>query len=169
MAVRSTANLFMRPLATEALSGEFRPPSDPQRRKHTLARLAVATFTDGEGEVTSTGVIVRRRPLWAPVVEASVECDRITGTDGSDNLILSALKLRDPRLRGASLSITFPTELSWHTPEIIVIDSATDARLALGLNEGPDWTRTLITDAAQRFFDSAVELPVSRASVLARP
>lgn len=39
--------LLVRPLFYDVLSGGFRPPSDPEQRTHTLARLAFASVQKG--------------------------------------------------------------------------------------------------------------------------
>lgn len=52
----------------DALSGEFLPPSDPQGRAHTLARLMTATFL--KGEASNPHSYEERRtytPVWAPI------------------------------------------------------------------------------------------------------
>jgi hypothetical protein len=49
MAVRSLKEFFAPPLVTDILTGEFKPPSDPDEETHQLGRLATAAYRDGAG------------------------------------------------------------------------------------------------------------------------
>lgn len=59
------------PRIAMALSAEFDAPSDPQRdRTHTVARLHMATLTEGQFYQRGTGDLdnlVKYHPDWAPV------------------------------------------------------------------------------------------------------
>lgn len=74
-------NLVINPLFYEALSGEFLPPSDLEKRAHTLGRLAYAAFLKGKQILPhapagrAQTAYFRYKPSWAPTVEAELDCE----------------------------------------------------------------------------------------------
>lgn len=90
---RSGADIFVNPLFFEALSGEFTPPSDAQKRAHTLGRLAIATFIKGEQKIVNHGATtsgltntayIKYSPSWAPEVTVEV-IGYLTDNKGKSN------------------------------------------------------------------------------------
>lgn len=129
----------------EALSGRFRPPSDPAQQEHTLGRLILGTVEKGVPEFGAAGKSrYTYTPSWAPV-EAQVNLlhDRI-----------SRLTL------GSSVgSLIFVNNFVHnHTNELIIMDYSVDSllpeqRLTLGYEFGYDDQQQVVTDTAQRYFD----------------
>jgi hypothetical protein len=127
----------------DALSGELHPPQDPQRRIHTLGRLAYAAVTNGNVQVDPKvrggvkRVSVYHSPSWADYINMDVFADM-----AGDIALVDTLYLSD----GADneLAIFLRNEST-----IVVNDRAytlePDERL---LN-----ARAAITEAAQEFFN----------------
>lgn len=111
----------------DLLSGEFQPMSDPEGRKHTLARLAVATAIKGafyEKDLAGIGDVFIYTPTWAPDVEAVVfgpkNQDKITSfslfssgdqalhfEDHDDQAIIECTLLNRPEVVELKLSADF--------------------------------------------------------------
>lgn len=151
--VRLAEDLFVRPLFYDALSGEFQPPTDPQRRSHTLARLAVATFTKGEEiESDAEQVTLLYKPSWAPI-ESTVACP-IDLETGRTTLTLLSLEMPEREVNFIDASMG-------KLPRGLVLSTGHGAEIWLGVELGTelDGTRMLATRAAQVFFNAAVQIP----------
>lgn len=69
---------FIDPLFYEALSGEFFPDCDPQKRAHTLGRLTVGAVSKGRPDTPMQIDIGRKfyeyEPTWSEGITAVVGC-----------------------------------------------------------------------------------------------
>ena len=76
--VGSRPDLYLRPLFYDALSGEFTPFTDPEKR-HTLGRLLVGTYLRGEIEVLNEDDAPYEKyiytPSWAGQISVSLTCE----------------------------------------------------------------------------------------------
>ena len=144
--MRDLSKALIRPGVAEALAGEFNPPTDKQKRAHSLSRLALSAYQKGAEAVSPRPgfVMSTRRPTWAPQAEIVTDWDRVFG----DANKFSSLKLTD--VYGNELSITdHPSEnhmTLFHGQEFI-----------LSLEPGKDLVvaRHNIHEATQRFFDNS--------------
>lgn len=59
------------PRAALALSGEFSPKCDPEKRTHTLGFLLMATLEKGTVNPSRSDGTVTYRPSWAPVITSA--------------------------------------------------------------------------------------------------
>jgi hypothetical protein len=153
---RPTEKLFIRPLFYDALSGEFSPPTDPLNRKHTLGRLAVATFIKG-GSVSENYVVngfqatpvIQYKPSWAEKVSStiSLEVDK--------NTMVHSLTQLD--LRTSDRGLTVIDMRRGNKPRgIVLISNEGDQILPLDLDENLDAARLAVSEEAQKIFDSVL-------------
>jgi len=144
-----TPDMMIRPLIYDALSGEFRPPSDPMKRTHTLGRLAFASAEKGdevfdiEPEAIDRGIRAYRYiPSWAQDLGSTVLLD-----ESGRYPILSSLRM-----------------LANHPDWLEVVDLANPnitkielkpSKITLPLSLGDDLiiAREIVAGAAQAFFD----------------
>lgn len=76
---RNTSTLRVHHLFYDALSSEFKPPSDPEERLHTLGRLAYATARKGNEDVGGFNLYKRSFryvPSWAASCEVTAKYTR---------------------------------------------------------------------------------------------
>jgi hypothetical protein len=144
---------FIRSHIYDALSGEFRPPTDPEKRLHTLGRLAIATVTKGQytlnHEDESFDPLFTYRPSWAPDVTAQVTGEYLT----PHLMAIASLDLNDESGRG--LFVSDETDKSGVVLQIDDSEEPGDGiyyDLALGA-ELQD-ARAAVTKAAQEFFSA---------------
>ncbi len=101
--------IVVSPLFYDALSGEFVPDSDPERRKHTLGRLSMAAVQKGEAtQVDRWRRDFEYKPSWAPGVLATAVCshmpkDKLLSSE-TEILSLIGVDLAD-RVNGSSLTV----------------------------------------------------------------
>ncbi len=70
--------IVVSPLFYDALSGEFAPTCDPEKRKHTLGRLSMAAIQKGEAiQVDRWRRDFEYEPSWAPGVLATAVCSHM--------------------------------------------------------------------------------------------
>ncbi len=129
----------------DALSGKFKPPSDPKGRKHTLARLLNATME--RGEVTNPNSHREKRvivPSWAPI-----ECEvlishwdiRSLTLTGDERQVKFVHTLQDGRPRGLQV---FDTDYS----DLLVFEAH------VGADSDYDHTQRKVRNIAQNFFEA---------------
>lgn len=152
---RPITDLLIPPLFYDALSEKFKPPHDEKKRRHSLARLMVRSFEDGESSpardqeeliIGNNGILTAYRylPVWAPGVESSA----FTREDmrfGQANT-LAGLILRDDKHHTLAVSYDIDT--------MTLSESGIgEVRLAVGsaLND----VRKHMAQIAFEFFDAA--------------
>jgi hypothetical protein len=151
----SAENFLIRPHVYDALSGEFRPPTDPEKRLHTIGRLAIAAVTKGdyklihaEGESDFAPRFIYH-PSWAPHVTVQVDADFISRDH--DQMLMSGIDLKSETHRG----MYFGDAADSSDGVTLVIDRAQETvyyDLALGAElQG---ARAAATKAAQEFFSA---------------
>lgn len=154
---RKPGELVVRPLFFEALSGEFAPPSDILGRKHTLGRLAFATFLRGNThsriKINENLFGISYDPTWTSNVKAIVFCEKID----EKLLILSGVSLS---IKGNNLSLAIDDDTDgiaygFGTPAVGIHSSYYDIETPLEPIERLDNTKNVITQAAQDFFADA--------------
>ncbi len=146
----------MRPLFYDALSGDFEPQSDPLHRKHTVGRLAIATFLKGEviedydsSDVDLIGI--RYTPSWAPRVKVLIDGLQ----DGKFfHPVFIDLASRNPRIAVQGFDVGDDSLLGNDGYGLEVGDNPQDVSLLLELGEDLDGAKTYIAERAQVFFDS---------------
>ena len=144
-------NLLVRPPFYDALSGEFIPQSDPDKRHHTMARLAFKAYAKGEhqsAEIASNGKRMfsrRYEPIWAPGVIATAYAKN----DGNACRLL-AVGLHAP---GDRQLIVQDTSTSNGFSLDIATGTADSVRLNY-LDEFHETTRRAVAEAAKVFFNS---------------
>lgn len=151
----SLARFTVRPLFYEVLSGEVHPPSDSQRRDHTLGRLAYEAVSEGNAEIigeTDPGYLLYRyRPSWASHVLATAECDMEEGEWGEVPTQLRSIELSDTT--GRTLLVA---DENFDGPQNAFVGTLeSDVRVPLRLDESLSTARITVTAAAQSFFDLA--------------
>ena len=134
----------------DVLSGEFIPPTDPQLRVHTLARLAAVACEKGEdGELDGMRVYY---PSWAN--QSFIEVDQADGEGPYDtSLYISDAYGRWPR----DLRITHTRLNRAMGPErdCTVIRGRKIDEIVRPLTLGPELqdTRRIIAEVAQDYYD----------------
>jgi len=131
---------------SEALGGEFAPPSDPQRRKHRLSRLLIATTQKGEYLRGSGGAGYKYVPSWAPEVESNVFCEVRDGLH-----VVRSLALGQVGVDAQTIFLTINEKDEQGVIGLSTPTGALDLPLALG-NDMQETTNTLAA-IAQGFFD----------------
>lgn len=134
----------MNPLFYDALSGDFHPPTDPDGKAHTLARLSVATVAKGDHEKDGEEDFYYYRPSWAYDIGASVVCNQI----GAGNFRLSAV------LVGHHVEDEFSLALFDTKGGLGSIVNAENQNYPLGLGDELNNARAFVTASAQQLFDS---------------
>ena len=146
--------LFTDALFYDALSGEFTSQPDNQQ-KHTLGRLACAAFAKGARRINRESDLPRLAcdytPSWAPHVLALIEAEYVDDAGAIPPTLLS-IELKDMADNSLYVANFLGDEVTLGLPD----DSETRFKLELG--DELVQTRAAITDATQRFFDSAVVL-----------
>lgn len=142
------AELYIKPLFYDALSGEFRPPSDPQKQVQTLGRLGYTAFNEGELELINHSVEpqldFRYTPSWAPNTVTTLHCSQV-GEGGL--LVAHTVSLTNTDSK-KSLHI-MDTRPGW-----MEIGHGDDEKaLPLELGESLAAARLAVAEAAQMFFD----------------
>jgi hypothetical protein len=143
------------PLFYDALSGEFKPPQDPEERTHTLGRLALATLIKGGTPYTpcashSRHEAVSYRPSWASSAHAIIEYDDLRPLD----LHVTDVRLIDDNDDENFLFVsrTMSADERW----IAKLSTADlESTFGLELSADMDQTQKSIAEAAQNFFDRA--------------
>ncbi len=148
---------YIRPLFYEALTGEFKPPSDPEKRVHTLGKITIATFTKGtliRGFSDEWHVGYEYNLSWAPKVHSRVIC-----LEDMDHLKTNLSQLV---LNTESEELTFQDALNNSESESsgIVIVSSGKRIVELPLWLGPELeiAKEAITNSAQSFFNRQRDL-----------
>ncbi len=143
-----SGTILIRPSIYEVLSGEFRPSSDKQHRRHTLANLALATFNKGDGVgVDIEGYTnLQYRPSWAPV-ESRVRCQQIPH---SADWLLRLLKIEIDEI--PILEIHDSTDKP--NRNLVVVSNTKDLRFSLSdIESDPVHVRSYVTNLAQDVFN----------------
>ena len=151
---------FIRPLVYDAMSGEFAPPTDPEKRLHTLGRLALATVTKGKYTLDreSFDPLFTYRPSWAPDVTAQVRINylpmHVTGEYlATPMLAITSLDLTSESGKGLHVSdetgddgVTLYIDDSEAPNDVIYYDLALGTRLRDA--------KATVTNAAERLFST---------------
>lgn len=154
-------NPLVRPEFYDVLSGEFLPQTDPARKRHTLGRLAVATYRRGEriqlvSDLTTPGTVTMLYdPSWATHTQVVTNWETVNRR---------WLRSRgDLELRSVQISDTFGNLFAVrYFPDSETVsfqgaDPVVQSRPA-NIGEDLDATRTELTTAAQAFFDHSTEM-----------
>jgi hypothetical protein len=151
---RAEGYSFVRPLFYDALSGEFQPPSDELQRSHTLGRLAYEAYSIGlRIDRHADMKTFAYQPAWEPSVRASAVHDTY-----QDLLILRQLQLTHNQ-NWLTISSSFDGgSLEMARGDRGEANSEVRSSLTLELGEELDKTRNAVTQAAQDFFNLAVQL-----------
>jgi hypothetical protein len=128
----------------DALSGEFHPATDPQHRAHTLGRLCVATFQNGERTETEPDKY-RYPPSWAAGTMAVARASR--------NGQPASLRLETPEQQSWAVFEALTSPAVFNGPLIRITDS-TGFHLTQQLRLGPELNeiRAIAADTAQEFY-----------------
>jgi hypothetical protein len=159
--------LFLRPLFYDALSREFTPLSDPERRSHTLGRLAYAAFV--KGDVVTTGFPQQIEggwskvysPSWAPNVNArldgiSVIDPNIASTENSTMYNVKSLCL-EANDGNHYLDLIDNT---WHedgTSAMLLATNGSERKLELELGRKLELARGTVVTHALSFFNDVFD------------
>jgi hypothetical protein len=143
------------PLFYDALSGEFKPPQDPEERSHTLGRLALATLIKGGTPYTpcasqSRHEAVSYRPSWVSSIHSIIEYDDLRPLD----LHVTDVRLIDDNDDENFLFVsrTMSADEQW----IAKLSTAElESTFRLELSADMDQTQKSIAEAAQNFYDRA--------------
>jgi hypothetical protein len=147
---------MMRPPFNFALCGEFVPPSDPDQRQQSLARLAFTAYAEGERvkapqPVRGRSYARRHYPAWAP----GIQVDAFATAHGPIH-----------RLVGLTVA---SEEADWFT----ITDTSTSYGLSLEIEQPdsapvqvlqleyfPSDARRKVTDIAEAFFANVPYAPL---------
>ncbi len=148
---RSTLKYHVRDTFYDALSGEFQPPTDPDKM-HTLGRLARATYRKGDENKdavrTFPGRVFYYEPKWAAGVTVTTGCEFIEGTESLRMSLLSLVCGEE--------GITFMNATSEEEePGLVILEEdggAKEYSLELGLLLVE--AKLAVTGLAQKFFES---------------
>jgi hypothetical protein len=155
---RESARLTASPLFIDVLSGEFSVSGNTPNKKHTLGRLAVATFQKGDisnaeipEEFVGASYVLLYTPSWAPTVSSSVAC-----IEDHNNSILVGLQL-SKTLAGESRSTLIARDIPEPTGtkrrlEFAAPDDGLSFDTLLDLSTDLTDIRGKITQAALAFF-----------------
>lgn len=141
--------LFVRPLFYDALSGEFTAPTDNLRRKHTLGRLAYASYAKGEHRVNEDVDPPYLECLYVPswAGHVSVQTDFDFDENGVQPTVLYGVQLKDNVERVLYIANEHPGIY------IGTVDHE-DLRFPLELGDNLARARAAVTDAVQSFFET---------------
>ncbi len=140
----------------DVLSGRFFPPSDPSGESHTLGRLMVGSFQNGEASkpidseldfLQRYGHIYARRfrPPWAPTVESTA----LYREDDSRRIFKFAAGIVLRTESGAQLAIAY------HPIDGSVTIEGTAALIIPELGSGLTPAQEEVAEHAQQFFAAA--------------
>lgn len=132
----------------DALSAEFAPPTDPSKRLHTLARLAVATCDKGQGPDDYRSYT----PSWARNSYSIVEQPVDRGPFDTQVTIGESYG-RWPREIRFTHHRTNPTE-SARRDELVITERNLEIVHPLELGNILRATRTDVADIAQDFYNN---------------
>lgn len=141
--------LVVPPLFYDALSGGFRPPTDPKAQEHTAARLAFAAATKGEPLqlVDPNFTAYEYNPSWAKEVTATAGCENnyfITGIRTLVSLTLSGEHAGPLSLR---------TDDDTDGTGLIIRQSGSEQYLPTTLGTDLAYARERVTQAMQEYFN----------------
>lgn len=135
----------------DALSGDFSEPQ-PGTRKHTLGRLAMATFKRGSRSDHRTRESFRYSPSWAIQIDAHVDAYAL-----DDN---GLYRMKGIMLVDSSERSLFVQDNRGDDFKTVVISTPTvEATLPLDLKYLPD-TQNTIARLTEQFFAESVQLEV---------
>lgn len=146
---RSIENLSIRPLFYDALSGEFNPATDPQR-KHTLGRLIVATFLKGDtrlGHPYADPLEFTYRPSWASGVGSTIDCDQVDKT---------TFRVSDITLRSSFGELLIADDTTMESARLLISTSNNREQYSLGLGKDLALAKSAVTKAANEFFAAKI-------------
>ena len=134
----------------DALSAEFRPPTDPQRGIHTLARLATAACENGTYDSVEDAYTYS--PSWAEhsyVMVSQPDDERPFRTQ----LVLSDLYGRWPR-QVRFTNTASNAAMGPRRNNLVIVDSdRTERVLPLELSQALREARSSVANAAQNYYD----------------
>jgi len=144
-------NAVVRPLFYDALSGEFTPAVDPQKRSHTLGRLVFAALSKGQRQTISldnwhTNHVYQ--PSWAPNISTEVIC--MIDEDAPDIAEISRVYLEHSADHVEFRDATYQEEES---SGVVIIDASSRAYYPLDLGLELREATLAVTNRAQQFFD----------------
>ena len=146
----NAAEVLIDPLFADILSGEFILTNDPERRAHTLGRLAYASLIKGELIQDGEEFAYVYSPSWASTVDVRPR-GRVIDIDRSGNgLVMDTLSLGSRSGESLVLGVS-PGAGKLHigTPDH-------DAELELELGPTLAVVKHRVTLEAQNFFDQVV-------------
>ncbi|HEY1644972.1 MAG TPA: hypothetical protein VGF75_01130 [Candidatus Saccharimonadales bacterium] len=152
---RGLVESVFKPRFQEALSGGFPTVSDPDKKVHTLARLALKTFE--EGDLLGTGGFYRYEPLWAPNVRSVVGTEtrgtRLDRLEEIDYLFLCGVDDYKASLMLMSKAILTDADPSERLDGLVVETSSGSSEIAIQTDSDIDRAKLDIAHSAQAFFD----------------
>ena len=150
--------LVLPALFHEALTGDFRPATDPEGRTRKLSRLVIASFVKGE-RLPSDSLVSRYTkvydPSWAPGVTSAISYHSEFGHDTVGALSLSAEGLGLDPLNLRLVSQLDADETQFNQIVVVSHDAEEVTAESLPIDYGDNLTlaRRAITEQAQAFFD----------------
>jgi hypothetical protein len=144
-------NALVRPLFYDALSGEFKPAVDPQKRSHTLGRLMFAALSKGQRQATSLDdwhTTHLYTPSWAPNVSTEVIC--MIDEEVNSNALVSRISLEHLTDKVEFRDATYEEE---EDSGVVIIDANGRTVHPLDLGQELSATRSAVINRTQQFFD----------------
>jgi hypothetical protein len=141
--------LVINPLFYDAMSGEFIYDQEPEKRRHTLGRLAYATFAKGEiTTMTPAHKSAEYNPSWAQHVTVGVDFTPRVGFDPNDDVNLALGVLLRSNTTGNGLYVD-------EHNDVLHIGSATDNYYSLELGKNLTIARQAVAETVQDFFNAS--------------
>lgn len=152
---RSADDFSIPALFHETLSGEFKPRIDPKKRRHNLARLALATFVNGEDRSSNTRAY---QPSWAEGVTAFAHFRKPFDCKGpAEELYAFALEAEGV----ATLGLRTARMYTIGFEETLYVGDGTwnwqtEQRYNIAFGTNLEAARDMVTKEAQTFFKAAL-------------